>query len=267
MQRTLVIVIAALAAALTPAAGASTDAARAGATLQLQATFPTAWQFGPFCPPGTAPGIECVRFVGTASIPGLGTATSTYVKTFEPVCTLEAPVTQFRTASIEVAGKGTIHLLQPLTLCGPPAPAEVGPLDLFVTGGSGAYAGATGKFRFLSTVHEAGSRRCNGFACGFATDSWTGTLSAAGVDFDLAPPEIRGAVAKTVRVKGRARRARLRYAVTAQDSVDGPVAVACKPRSGAPFKIGRTTVTCSATDSSANTGRARFTVTVKRVKR
>jgi HYR domain len=56
---------------------------------------------------------------------------------------------------------------------------------------------------------------------------------------------------------------RVRFAVTARDAVDGSVAVTCKPRSGTFFKRGRTTVRCSATDSSANTSGAKFTVTVK----
>jgi hypothetical protein len=36
-----------------------------------------------------------------------------------------------------------------------------------------------------------------------------------------------------------------------------------RPRSGSRFRVGRTRVTCSATDTSANTRKATFTVTVK----
>jgi len=50
---------------------------------------------------------------------------------------------------------------------------------------------------------------------------------------------------------------------TATDNVDGPIAnVACAPASGATFPLGTTTVTCSATDSSGNTGSASFPVSV-----
>ena len=38
----------------------------------------------------------------------------------------------------------------------------------------------------------------------------------------------------------------------------------CRPKSGSRFKIGKTTVRCEATDSSANVAKASFTVTVKR---
>jgi hypothetical protein len=61
-----------------------------------------------------------------------------------------------------------------------------------------------------------------------------------------------------------ARRARVTYAVHASDAVDGTVPVSCRPRSGSRFRIGRTVVRCSATDSSGNTATARFTVRVKR---
>ena len=55
----------------------------------------------------------------------------------------------------------------------------------------------------------------------------------------------------------------MRYAVTALDTTDGTLPVTCRPRSGSLFKLGRTSVTCSATDSSGNTGRTRFVVTVR----
>jgi hypothetical protein len=49
---------------------------------------------------------------------------------------------------------------------------------------------------------------------------------------------------------------------TATDLVDGNVAVACLPASGAQFPLGATTVNCSATDAAGNTGTSSFTVTV-----
>ena len=50
---------------------------------------------------------------------------------------------------------------------------------------------------------------------------------------------------------------------TATDNVDGPIAnVVCAPASGSTFPLGTTTVTCSATDSSGNTGTASFAVSV-----
>lgn len=84
-----------------------------------------------------------------------------------------------------------------------------------------------------------------------------------GLDFDTTPPAITGAVAKTVKAPKKVKSMRVRYVVTAKDAVDGAVPVTCKPRSGSSFKRGRTKVSCSATDSSGNTAKAAFTVTVK----
>ncbi len=44
------------------------------------------------------------------------------------------------------------------------------------------------------------------------------------------------------------------YPATAVDNVDGPLTPTCAPPSGGTFPIGATTVTCTATDSSGNTG-------------
>jgi hypothetical protein len=83
------------------------------------------------------------------------------------------------------------------------------------------------------------------------------------MEFDLTAPTITGATAKTVKVPRKAKGARVRYTVSATDAVDGKVAVSCSPRSGSVFKRGRTIVKCEATDSSANTSRAQFVVTVR----
>jgi hypothetical protein len=84
------------------------------------------------------------------------------------------------------------------------------------------------------------------------------------VDFDVTPPEIIGAGSKAVRVPAGAKRARVTYKVTARDAVDGAVGAACQPRSGTLFKIGRTAVACTATDTSGNSPAARFVMTVRR---
>lgn len=49
---------------------------------------------------------------------------------------------------------------------------------------------------------------------------------------------------------------------TADDLVDGAVAVTCAPPSGTTFALGATTVTCTATDAAGNSSEASFTVTV-----
>jgi hypothetical protein len=50
---------------------------------------------------------------------------------------------------------------------------------------------------------------------------------------------------------------------TAMDAVDGPVPVDCDHSSGDTYPVGKTTVTCTATDHSGNTASAGFTVTVQ----
>jgi hypothetical protein len=53
------------------------------------------------------------------------------------------------------------------------------------------------------------------------------------------------------------------FKLTATDDVDGAVPVSCVPRSGSRVPVGRWTVRCEATDSSDNTGKAAFAMTVK----
>jgi hypothetical protein len=52
------------------------------------------------------------------------------------------------------------------------------------------------------------------------------------------------------------------FSASATDVVDGGVTTTCSPASGAPFALGVSTVTCSATDAAGNTGTASFVVTV-----
>ncbi len=52
------------------------------------------------------------------------------------------------------------------------------------------------------------------------------------------------------------------FSASASDAIDGSLPVSCAPPSGSGFPVGQTTVTCSATDHSNNTGQASFTVTV-----
>ncbi|WP_326766741.1 HYR domain-containing protein [Streptomyces sp. NBC_01591] len=57
----------------------------------------------------------------------------------------------------------------------------------------------------------------------------------------------------TVRAKDK-NGARVTYDATAEDATDGTLPVTCTPASGSLFQVGRTAVTCSATDSAGNTG-------------
>jgi len=53
------------------------------------------------------------------------------------------------------------------------------------------------------------------------------------------------------------------FAASANDLVDGPVPVTCRPASGSTFEMGDTTVHCTATDSSGNGAEGSFVVHVR----
>ena len=84
-----------------------------------------------------------------------------------------------------------------------------------------------------------------------------------GLEFDWTAPTVSGAVSTTVKGENRAKGARVTYRVSAHDDRDGTIPVTCSPKSGSRFTTGRTKVICAATDSSANTTEASFTVRVK----
>ena len=169
-----------------------------------------------------------------------------------------------------VAGKGEIDLSITVS-----APCNGFPTGFVVTGGSGVFAGASGSGSFTPNLVKDGvwqdpegstddlyvDRDDMG---SWVKDSLAGSLTVPNLVFDTTAAVMSGAVSKTVRVAKRVMRVRVSFKPTAKDAVDGPVPVACKPRSGSYFKVGRTKVTCSASDSSANTVSTRFTITVKR---
>lgn len=250
------LLVAFAAVALTLAAGASGSPNRASGTLQLDARFAVKWQGGIDCPEGTSATFTCYEYVGDSVVPGVGHVTARYTKTFDGNFSVGC-VHTLPAAVIEVAGKGKINLSMVGPECESLPPAQSS-FEATITGGSGAYAGASGSVQITSSVSERGGGQ------GIAADTWIGTLTVPGLDFDVTAPSLEGAVSKTVRAPRNAKRVRVRYTVTAQDASDGSVPVACRPRSGSFFKLGRTKVTCSATDSSSNTRQAQFTVTVTR---
>jgi hypothetical protein len=78
----------------------------------------------------------------------------------------------------------------------------------------------------------------------------------------------RGAPALTlprpiVLTAGRSGTAKPTWSATATDVVDGSVAVTCDRASGDAFRVGTTTVTCTATDTAGNRATGTFTVTVR----
>ena len=227
---------------------ASTAAARSAGTLVLAARFQIK-EFAAICPAGTPSTTECFAFETTARVPGLGTVTERYMA-FDDQSDPSCRHTSWSPAVLTVAGKGEIDAtLAAATACDGQG-QFIGAGRFTITGGSGVYAGA------------AGSGTEN--ASGLISDAWTGTLTVAGLEFDTVAPAMVGARRRTIGVPAGVKRARVRFALTAEDAVDGPVPVVCMPRSGALFKLGRTIVSCTATDTSANTATASFAVVVKR---
>jgi HYR domain-containing protein len=213
------------------------------------------------CPAGTAGSVECFARTGSATIRGLGNVKATYpyfVESNSAGCATDEVRVLPTTVRLNVAGKGEIELRGAGSGClrrVPPEPVR-GEERFTITGGSGTYAGASGGGQI---AHVS-----NGPPNWSGRDTWTGTLAVQGLNFDLTAPVLKGAVAKAVRAQKGKKSARVVYRVTASDNLDGAVPVSCLPRSGSSFRVGRTTVRCTATDKSGNTVTAKFTVTVRR---
>jgi HYR domain len=242
-------------------AGAPANADSVG-TLQANGVFNNT--FSPVnCPADTPTTTACH---GNASaranlIPGLGKVTmgsyTLVLDDFASACTrVHAQI------PILVAGKGEIDLAMPTSGCITPdqLASRFPPIEVTVSGGSGRYAGASGSGVLNFQTHITGPEM------GRATVTWTGALNVDGLTFDTTPPQITGAKSKTAKTR-KAAGTRVSYSVSATDATDGKVPVTCRPKSGKVFRVGRTTVTCTAVDSSGNTATKRFVITVKRVRR
>ena len=242
----------ALACALTLMILAPSAAGRDAGTLPLNMAVPM--KSNPTtCPPGVS-ALLCARRTGVIAAPGLGQVTESFLYVVLECSGLFQ--LERTTAQLTVAGKGTIEFaLDPSTQCF--TSALVADRVFTITGGTGFFAGAYGS----GTVQHNAAYTLSGGSAG--TDTWSGSLVVPEREFDLKPPTITAAN-KVVRVRKGANRVKVRYKVSARDDVDGNVPVACKPKSGSRFKIGRTLVRCSATDTSANTKAAQLRVTVRR---
>jgi hypothetical protein len=224
------------------------------------------------CPVSAPAAATCYAVRGSGSIRGLGQVTDRHmvftvgaVDGSDTACA----VVSFSSDVLTVAGKGQIDSAIAV------APGCGGiPTGFTVTGGTGDFAGASGSGTFVPDIVKAGHwSEINGddtipddddILFAWHADTWSGTLGAPGHTFDLTPPVISGATSRTTTAPRAATRVRVRFTVKARDAVDGPVPVSCRPRSGRLFAIGRTRVTCTATDSSANRATARFTIAVRR---
>jgi hypothetical protein len=242
------------------AMGKGVETARGAGTLQLNGTLQLVSIRDAPCPPGTRAGILCPGRTGQGIVPGLGSVTETYsylADELDPSCPAGSARILGYPVRWAVAGRGELHFLVHEAPGCLGSSAFTADQSFTITGGTGVYAGASGS----GTADRSLAQNLQGAA---GPETWTGTLTVPGLEFDVTPPTISGARPKTVRAPRRAKRVRVTYAVTASDTVDGSVPVTCRPASGSRFKVGRTRVRCSATDTSANPARAAFVVTVRR---
>ena len=212
------------------------------------------------CPAGTPREIECFARTGKGTIRGLGTVEESYAYALEnqPAgCSAEAVRLPPTTARFTVAGKGSIEIRVTGTECLLRSGGSLSAQHAFiVTGGSGSYAGASGGGTISHISYGPPAWR--------GRDTWSGNVAVPGLAFDLTAPSLIGTRNIALRAPKRANRMRVAYSVKAHDEVDAAVPADCRPRSGSWFKVGRTTVHCLATDTSANEARGSFVVTVRR---
>jgi hypothetical protein len=207
------------------------------------------------CPAGTDASTACFQTSGGGVVPGLGVVSEQYLNYVEDA---DSSCERWHSRPVlTVQGKGELDLsVRPPQECVVPITGVLnGSLVFTVTGGTGIYAGASGQGTFV-TRGGPGSTGRN-------ADTLGGNLTVPGLVFDRTPPVLSGAFSKTVIAPRGAKTVRVVYKVKARDPDHGSVAVTCKPHSGSRFRLGRTRVVCSATDSSGNKATGRFTITVK----
>ena len=261
-QISLILVLLAGLLAAVDATHATASQSGAAGTFTLSAELTVKYPLTN-CPPGLPSSIECYARTGSEIVRGLGTVTEVYpyfVDSAPAGCAGDEVRVLPATVRLSVTGKGEIELRVGGSGClarGPRHPVQ-GVETFTVTSGSGKYTHASGGGTI--THVSFGPPDFSG------RDTWTGTLVVPGLEFDLTAPVVTGARNKTVRARRGKKRVRVKYAVSARDAVDGAIPVACQPRSGSWFRVGRTRVRCSATDSSGNQSSAIFMVVVKRAR-
>ena len=152
-------------------AGGGTE--RMTGTFNLQVAIPFVSEPGP-CPPGTAVGDICHTRTteSPALIEGIGYVTATYtiVVTFAGCPTGTSRALSYP-ARLKIAQRGDLNLaLAEYPGCLEEAKVPATPQTFTVTGGSGAFAGASGTGAVNRVADLPGSRV-------FGTDTWTATIN------------------------------------------------------------------------------------------
>ena len=200
------------------------------------------------CAPGSSVGTECFHYNAGKIVPGLGRTSLAWDETID------------RTGSCGIwkvlhgswiTPEGTIPFSGTSEGC-PSINEGTGATVKIMFAPGSASGTATAKFG-----------QANVSAIKTEPVRWSGTLAIPNVTFDTTPPKIAHVAAKVVKIH-RGHRARAFYKVAATDAIDGLLKAKCRPRSGSFFPIGRTRVTCSATDTSGNTATTSFHVIIER---
>ena len=245
------------------AAAATAGSQAAAGTLNLSADLRLTSDPGP-CPSNVSAEATCAARTISGPIPGLGQVASEFTWAADigsPACAGGFGRTRAYPMRLAVSAKGDLVVsVSGATQCIDQEAVRAQTQSWAITGGTGIYAGASGSGSFEQVLAaETATGRVG-------RQTWTGTLTVAGLDFDVAAPTFSGATPKTVKAKKGAKSARVTYQVSAQDDKDGSVPARCSPNSGSRFRIGKTKVTCAAMDSSANAASASFTITVKKTR-
>src|SRR5215831_11929124 len=156
------------------------------------------------CPSGAPPEADfCPHRAGGGPIPGLGFVSETYLYFVDTTPSGCSGVRILRsTGQFAVTGKGIIRFdLGRVEQCVPDLLKANQPFT--ITGGSGAYVGASGAGTVIHDLHEDSDPPPIG------TDTWGGSLTVPGHTFDLTPPTLSGLVNKTVRARRGTKRVRV----------------------------------------------------------
>lgn len=263
-MRTWVVVavvagLASLAGSAAPPVAGSTVAA---GTLEMEASLNVASQLSGCKLVGIA--THCASRDVDGSFRGLGRVTGSYDYEMDlgsGTCGSGLGKALSYPIRINVAGKGAIDVVTTESACADSMSVKTQTQGqaFTVTGGSGIYAGASGS----GTLQRSLVASQGGGEIESGTETWQGTLTVPGLNFDVVGPTFVGAKSRTVVASRHVKSVQVRFVVTATDAVDGRVPVTCLPRSGARFSIGRNRVHCSATDTSANAATASFRITVR----
>ena len=201
-------------------------------SLTFEAVLAMTSTVGP-CPPGSPPDADlCSARTGSGAVRGLGRVSETYAFFVQEG---ECDGVFETTVRLEVADKGELQLEVERYRGECVSSALNLSRGFTITGGSGIYAGASGG----GAVNHRASQTGSGSR---GTDTWTGTLNVPGLEFDVTPPTLIGAVNKTVGPRGR------RSACAS--ATGSPPAMPSTVRSRCPASRGRAVASKSAAPSS-----------------